>query len=235
MKRGIRAVRRLILDSLRCFASRNDYRGVYQSFAEASRFPPKAKPMGYDQPCVASWYREKLEGILHDDYPALFWVSAALKDARSVFEIGGHVGLAFYGFERYLVYPAGFHWTICDVPSVVAEGRRLATQRGRKELSFVTNPSESKGADVLLAAGSLQYVESPDFAETISRFSHRPKHVIVNKTPVWDGPCFVTLQNFGCSYCPYLIRNRKNFVHSIESLGYELVDSWQKQRFFRVF
>src|ERR1019366_2187643 len=124
MKRVIRAVRGRVLDSLRRFASRNDYRGVYQSFAEALRFTPKTKPVGYDQPCVAAWYREKLEGILHDDYPALFWVGVALKDARSVFEIGGHVGLAFYGFERYLTYPSSFHWTICDVPSVVAEGRR---------------------------------------------------------------------------------------------------------------
>jgi putative methyltransferase (TIGR04325 family) len=234
MKRVIRVVRRRVLDSLRCFASRNDYRGVYQSFAEASRLAPKARPIGYDQPCVASWYREKLKHILHDDYPALFWMSMALKDAQSVYEIGGHVGLAFYGFERHLCYPSGLNWTICEVPAVVTEGRRLAHERGRDELRFVTSLTEFSGADIVLAAGSLQYVESPDLAETINGFSHKLGHVLINKTPVWDGPRFVTLQNLGCFYCPYLIRNRKDFVLSIELLGYELVDSWQKERFFRL-
>jgi putative methyltransferase (TIGR04325 family) len=212
----------------------NTYRGVFETFAQARQAAPKAKPVGYDQPCVASWYKQQLTSVKHDDYPALFWMSKALASGSSVYEIGGHVGLAFYGFERYLRYPSGLKWTICDVPSVITEGRRLAREHARGELMFVSDPDGFDGADIVLAAGSLQYVESPDLADMIEAFSRKPQHVIVNKTPVWNGPRFVTLQNLGCSHCPYLVRNRQHFIASMEALDYQLVDTWEKERCFRI-
>jgi len=51
---------------------------------------------------------------------------------------------------------------------------------------------------------------------------------------VYDGPSFVTLQNIGTVYCPYRVFSRREFVSSLEALDYELVDSWQKPRAFRV-
>lgn len=216
------------------FHRTNSYRGVYQSFAEASQAAPTTKPIGYDQPETATWWKDRLEKIESDDYPALFWIGRALQDSRSVFEVGGHVGIAYYGFSRYLDYPAGFHWEICDVPAIAQEGRRLAAERGHTNLTFVSSPAESPGADIFFASGSLQYIESPTLADMINGFTRKPKHIIVTKTPMWDGARFVTLQNIGCSYCPYVINNKGEFIASIEAHGYKLVDSWKKPRSFSV-
>ena len=210
------------------------FRGVYGSFAEAGRTAPRIKPLGYDSANSASWYRNKLNGVTEEDYPALFWLRSAFEDSCSVFEIGGHVGVAFYGFARVLPYPSNLVWTICDVPTVVAAGEALARERGHDNLRFVTRPDQSEGADVFLAAGSLQYVESPDLAEMITMSRVRPRHVIVNKTPVYDGPAFTTLQNIGSAYCPYRVFNRHEFVQSLEVIGYVLVDTWHKDRAFRI-
>ena len=212
----------------------NAYRGVYASFAEAERAAPKVKPLGYDAADSANWYRGKLNAVSLEDYPVLFWLRAALEDSRSIFEIGGHIGVAYYGFARLLSYPRDLVWTICDVPTIVAAGEALALERGRTNIRFVTSPSSTEGADIVLACGALQYIDAPTMAGIIGAFRLRPKHVIVNTTPVYDGEAFITLQNIGSAYCPYRVFNRGEFVASLVRLGYSLVDTWQKERPFRV-
>ncbi len=210
------------------------YRGVYPNFEEAVRATPKIKPIGYDHAELSLWYREKLTKIFDDDYPAAFWMGKALQDSRSVFEIGGHVGVAYYGMSHYLDYPPDLRWEVCDVPAIAREGAHLAKEMNAPNLSFVSSHRESPGADILFTAGALQYIESPTLAEVIADFKVKPNHIIVNKTPMWDGQPFVTMQSIGFSYCPYLIRNRQAFVASIEALGYKLRDSWIKARPLKV-
>ena len=212
----------------------NAFSGVYGSFSEAVRDAPRIKPIGYDAADSATWYMSKLNTVLQEDYPILYWLRAAFEDSRSVFEIGGHVGVAYYGFAQVMSYPPDLTWTICDVPSVVKAGQALARERGRSNLQFVTSPSLSEGADVVLACGALQYVDSPSLAEAIAGFRVRPKHVLVNTTPVYDGPAFITLQNIGSAYCAYRIFNRKDFVRSLKNMGYELIATWQKERSLRI-
>jgi putative methyltransferase (TIGR04325 family) len=195
---------------------------------------PTIKPLGYESAGSENWYRHKLESVSAEDYPVLFWLRSAFEDSRSIFEIGGHVGVAYYGFARVLQYPSGLTWTICDVPSVVASGQVLARRRGRTDLSFVTSPALVEGADIVLACGALQYVDSPSLAETIAGFRFRPKHVLINITPVYDGPAFVTVQNIGSAYCAYRVFNRQELLQSLQQLGYRVVDSWQKERSFRL-
>ena len=71
-----------------------------------------------------------------------------------------------------LSYPEEPIWTICDVPSIVAAGEALARERGRANLRFVTNPAQSEGADIVPAAGALQYVDCPSLAQTIASLRH---------------------------------------------------------------
>ena len=229
--RILRALQRRLYDRLQPV---NQFRGVYASFREARQAAPQIKGLGYDSANSSSWYLSKHETVQQEDYPVLFWLRTAFEGGRSVFEIGGHVGVAYYGFAQVLAYPAGLTWTICDVPSVVTSGEALARERGRTNLRFVTSSAEVEGADIVLAAGALQYVESPSLAETIASFRVRPRHVLVNTTPVYDGPAFITLQNIGSAYCPYRAFNRGEFVQSLENLGYSLVAAWQKDRAFRV-
>lgn len=206
------------------------YRGLYRNFEEATRDVPRIKPVGYDHAELATWYRSKLDGISDDDYPALYWLSQAFRDARSVFEVGGHVGVAYHGFIRYMEFPAELQWQILEVPAIAEAGRRLAAELKRTNLRFITSHGESRGADVFFAAGSLQYIESPTVPEILAGFETKPTHIIINKTPVWEGESFVTLQSIGFSCCPYLIRNRDEFIREIADQGYQLRDSWKKRR-----
>ena len=229
--RILRSLRRRLHDHLQPL---NQFRGVYDSFADALRAAPRTKAVGYDAANSSDWYLDKHNEVRLEDYPVLFWLRTAFEDSRSLFEIGGHVGVAYYGFAQVLTYPRDLTWTICDVPTVAAAGEALARERGRSNIRFVTSPAQVEGADIVLAAGALQYVETPSLAGTLAAFRARPKHVLVNTTPVYDGPSFITLQNIGPVYCPYRAFNRQEFVDSLQSLGYSLVSSWQKERVFRV-
>lgn len=212
----------------------NSVRGVYSSFAEAAAAAPRTKPLGYDAANAGNWYYHKLTSVQLEDYPVIYWLKSAMADSKTLFEIGGHVGVAYYGFSRLLEYPADFTWTILDVPSVMKAGEALARERGQTQLQFAHGGLSSvKGADIVMTVGALQYLET-NIATILSDFEQRPKHLIINITPVYDGPKFVTLQNLGSVYCPYHIFNRQELVTSLESLGYKLIDSWTKPRQFRV-
>ena len=101
----------------------------------------------------------------------------------------------------------------------------MAQERQRTELSFTTEFEHANGVDICIAAASPQLVEQP-FSQLLSRLSAKPKHLLINKVPLYDGPAFVTLQHLGPAVCPYHVFNKREFIDSITSLGYELVDSW---------
>ncbi|HWV15281.1 MAG TPA: methyltransferase, TIGR04325 family [Cellvibrio sp.] len=212
----------------------NSMRGVYSSFAEAVAAAPATKPTGYDAANAQSWYYTKLNSIGLEDYPVLYWLRQAFADSSSLLEIGGHVGVAYYGFARVLEYPAELNWTIVDVPSVMQAGEAMARERQSRHLHFAhSGLAGMKGVDILMTVGALQYLET-DLASIISDFQYKPRHLIINTTPVYEGPGFTTLQNLGSVYCAYRIFNRQEFVASLKAIGYTLIDSWAKPRQFRV-
>lgn len=216
------------------FETLNSCHGVFASFEEATRAAPPSKPLGYDAANSNNWYIGKLNTLSLEDYPVVFWLKEAFETGRSLFELGGHIGEAYYSFSRVIPYPADLSWTICDVPTIVKAGRALAEERGALNVEFVTDASQTAGADIYLACGALQYLDSPTPATTIAGFKIQPRHVIINTTPVYDGPSFVTLQNIGSAYCPYRIFSREELISTLGALGYDLVDSWQKERLFRI-
>jgi putative methyltransferase (TIGR04325 family) len=230
-RRVIRALQRRLLDRR---YPMNAFRGVYRDFAEAQRAAPATKPVGYDSAHSEDWYENKLHEVFLEDYPVLFWLRAALAGSCSVFEIGGHTGEAYYGFCRLLEYPPHLAWTILDVPTIAAKGEAMARERGATNLAFVRNVAEVDGADIVFASGALQYIDTPSLAETIAAFRTKPRHVLINVTPMYDGPAFVTLQNVGTVYCPYRVFNRRELVQSLERLGYSLVDAWKTNRAFSI-
>ncbi len=213
----------------RYFAAEQDtnlFYGVYPSFAAATAAMPKTKPEGYDHDAPASMYGDRLSRVYLGDYPLLYWLKPLLPEARRLYDFGGHVGIAYYAYQKYLSYPSGLGWEVYDVPAVREAGKKLASERGAAQLTFSGDPSEADGADILLCSGSLQYVESPSLAAMLGSLARKPKHVLVNKTPLHDTATFVTLQNIGTAFCPYRIFKREEFVRSVEHLGYRLVDSW---------
>ena len=173
-------------------------------------------------------YDERHTTVFSYDYPVLFWLTSILAPDVRIFDFGGHVGVQFYGYQKYLTFPRGLRWRVCDVPAVVEQGRTLATSRGESErLTFTTSVSDADGFDVLIAAGSLQFVESPSFAQSLGQLRAPPPHLLLNKLPLGDGPAFVTLQNAGTAFVPQHVFERSAFIAGFTKLGYQLVNQWE--------
>jgi len=202
------------------------FRGVFSGFEEARRSAPRDKPLGFDNQGYAQEYADRRTQIFSYDYPVLFWMAPLMRDPLKIFDFGGHCGTHFYAYSRYLTYPPGMRWVVYDLPEIIRLGAQIAAERNETQLSFTGQFEEADGADVLLAAGSLQYVESPTFADNLARLKSPPPHLLLNKLPLHEHGSFVTLQNGGVAYHPMHIFQRQKFVDSICALGYELVDEW---------
>ena len=102
----------------------NLFRGVYDSAQAATRSAPVAAPIGYDNDQSAGLYDYHLVRVFAHDYAAMFWMERSFAEgSSSVLDIGGHVGLKYYAFRKYLSYPKHLRWQVCDVPSVIARGK----------------------------------------------------------------------------------------------------------------
>jgi len=142
----------------RYFASSDGYaanRGVYRSFAEASLSAPRAAKIGFDHDALVDEFSDRAGRIFPYDYPALFWLRPALLDAKRVFDIGGHIGVHYYAYERYLRYSPDLIWQICEVPAIVKAGAEQARRRGISNLIFTSSLDDVDGTDILLASGSI--------------------------------------------------------------------------------
>jgi putative methyltransferase (TIGR04325 family) len=217
----------LALDYERTFARRapNRFRGVYASFAEAERSIPAGARVGYDHAELAGLYRHRMEKANQSDYAALFWLKGILAPGSFVFDFGGHVGVSYHGWRKYLGYPPGTRWLVQDVPAIIKVGAELAAERDSPGLEFTNEVGDGRGCDVFFSAGALQYVDE-SVVSILDRLGSRPPHIILNKLPVYDGESFVTVQSTGRAFHPYRIYNRAELVQSVTALGYRVVDDW---------
>jgi putative methyltransferase (TIGR04325 family) len=205
--------------------------GVFGSFAEAVAAVPAGRPIGADHPHAADLIipggAHLLEEVNPRDYALLFWLSRFLREgATSVFDFGGHVGVKYYGFRRYLAYPDAFRWTVYDMPTVTRAGEALAAERpDTRGLAFTNRLEDADGMDVFFAAGSLQYEETP-LDRLLGRLTQPPPRLLLSGLPLTEGPGFVTLQTNGPGCAPYAIRNRGQFIREVEGAGYTLEDAW---------
>jgi len=206
----------------------NLFRGVFETFDAAQASAPPTRPLGYDHPGPAGMYMDRIRRIYPSDYPILFWLDRLLHSGCSrIFDVGGHIGVGYYAYRRYLTYPASLRWTVYDVPAVVRQGRELAQKMdpdGR--LAFSDAFEGGDGADVLLASGSLQYL--PDtLADRLKQLRATPRHLLVNLLPVHERESYYTLQSIGTAFCPYRIFSAAAALTAYDSLGYSLVDTWE--------
>ncbi|MEA9358470.1 methyltransferase, TIGR04325 family [Bacteriovorax sp. PP10] len=206
----------------------NYFRGVYRSFEEARLSSPKTKPVGYDNTEAAGLYKERTRKIYSTDYPVLFWMDKFKLDIKKVFDFGGHIGIHYYSFSKILDFTNIENWTVCDVQSVVEEGRIYSEQKNAKDLNFVTDIQDLEDQDLFLASGSLQYLDW-ELHNKLSGLKKRPKILIINMLPLHNSLSTITLQSIGTSFCPYYIRNEDDFIQGLESIGYELLDLWSNE------
>ncbi len=209
--------------------------GIFDTFEQAKVASPQTKKIGYNDPNLARKYQQMLERndwensgriIKSCDYPVMFWLKDLFDDGCSkIVDFGGNIGIHYYAYARYLEYPSNLEWTVCDVPEISKVGEELCHRNGATGLFFTTDIASFDAKDILIASGSIQYVE--DIAHTIDRAKHKPKHLLINRLPLYDGKRFVTLQNGGEVFYPQFVFNKAEFLTSIERIGYELVDVWQ--------
>ena len=201
------------------------FRGIYRNFAEAARAAPRHAQQSCDNDASAQLLADDRLRICPFDYPVMFWLSRLLPGSRRLLDWGGGVGITYFGYRRYLDYPADLSWLVSDVPAVVSLGSRIAAQEGAPGLRFTSSLAELQQADILLAAGSLHFIEDPFAA--LAAAPALPPHVLLNKVPAYDLPSAVTLHNMGTAFVPYHLFNRAEFVGGFERLGYRLIDEWR--------
>lgn len=205
----------------------NLFLGVYPSFEVASAQAPKNKLQGYDHDSPAALYDEYMEKLAPFDFPALFWLERLQGDVKTVFDFGGHVGIKYYAYSRYLSSKEQLKWTTYDLPAVVSRGKALAKKKAAHALSLTDELDQLKeGYDLLFASGSLQYLETP-VEKIFGELEKKPRYVLINMLPLNDQEDVVTLQNIGPAYCPYKIFGRRRFLQNLEKAGYRLVDEWK--------
>lgn len=202
--------------------------GVFDSFDAARAWlPPSAE---FDHAALAQEYVQvRTQRIFAYDYPVMWWLERAFRNgAASLLDIGGSVGVHYYAYRRYFEMPDNLAWHVAEVPAIAAIGRDLAATNHATALHFTEDMAQSgRDADVWLSAGALQYLEAGRIDHLLQQSGARPRHILLNKLPLYAGPDFVTTQNIGdhC-YAPVHIYNRLRFVRGIEALGYALEDQW---------
>lgn len=217
----------------RQFASRkidyNAYYGVYPDFATALAAAPVSLPKGFDHAETALIYAARTRYVLACDYPALFWLRRLFDEGNTtVFDFGGSIGIKYYAFRRYLDYPVGLRWTVCELPSIVAAGTAWALEHDKhRQLAFTPDPSTADGQDILFASGSIQYLEHP-FRDLIAALPHPPKHILITMLPLHRDRSYFTIQNMGTLYCVYHISAQAEFVAQLKELGYAVRDQWDQ-------
>ncbi len=200
-------------------------RGTYATFEEASA-SIAGKNAGYDNEASAELYIDRLEETRPSDYAVFFWLQPLLPGIRGVFDFGGNMGWSYYSFRKYLSFPDALRWHILDVPAVMRAGQELAKKRQAPHLIFTEEMSKAECCEVFYTSGTLQYIEA-DLSKMLESFAIKPQHVFVNRVPFSDRPTFFTIQDIGTAYCPYRITNRRQFIESLQQLGYTLVDQWK--------
>jgi putative methyltransferase (TIGR04325 family) len=217
------AYRRKFLDN----QDENLFMGSFVSFVAAEDSAPSTKPIGYDNAEAAKLYSPQ---IYFYDYPGVFWLGRSIEAGLTrVFDLGGHVGIKYYAFRRVINYPENLHWTVCDVPGVVASGRELAKQREvAAQLDFTTDYRDASGVDVLYASGSLQYLPKRIDA-ILSELAVKPKRIILNTTAVHPERTIYTLNSIGVAVCPYRIEHHDELMAELMRSGYKKRDSWRNE------
>ena len=202
--------------------------GVFQSWAQAVHAVPNTRPVGYDHPAGAAMYRDRAATVFPSDYPMMLWLQKAMdQGVRKVFDLGGHIGLSYYSYQKILQLPSDVSWVVHDVPAVLLAGRTEALQRDpAHRLTFAEQFADAAQADLLFTSGCLQYLQET-LAQRLATLPRKPPWVLVNLLPLHERFEFWTVQSIGTAFCAYRIQHTPTFFADMKQLGYQCLDTWE--------
>jgi len=205
---------------------RNLFHGVFASFETAAASASRYGVSGYDNDASADLYLGHMRADAHD-YPAMFWLSKSFSTGlRRVLDVGGSIGIKYYAFKTSLPVPDDVEWTVVDVPTVVAKGKALSSERGVSgALHFSAKMSCGEGADILFASGSLQYLPLT-LGAYLAEWKRKPARIIVNITPIHESLGYFTVNSIGTAFCPYRVQTQAALVSELAGHGYVMKDTW---------
>ena len=61
----------------------------------------------------------------------------------------------------------------------------------------------------------------------VARLPEKPSYILINRTPLIDGPTKATVQDGATHRVGCVLYNRTELVRAFEAIGYEVVDSWK--------
>lgn len=202
--------------------------GVYDSYQAAFAAIPPDRLGGWDHDVTSKLWIDTAQSVRPSTYPVFFWLEKLLTENTRLVDLGGSIGITYYGYRRYSSMPAGARWTIVEVPAIVEQGRKIAQRENAVGLELIDRLEETGPCDILLTAGALQYMEH-SVPGLLARLPSRPRHILINKVPLTQGPGFWTLQNYGPAVSPDQIYNEHAFIAYFENAGYALRDRWAVQ------
>lgn len=198
--------------------------GVFPSFEEARRFCRDRGIKSHYSIDHQRWLTVQSQIRLHD-YPVILWLTQILAQHARIGDLGGSVGVSYYALRSRLPPASITEWTVCELPEAVELGRELARERGATNLHFTTSPENLDGHDVWLAAGAIQFIETPLW-QLLGNLKQPPRHVLINRIPVHATKDFVTLQNTGLAISPCHVFAASRFEDELQRIGYDKVDEW---------
>jgi putative methyltransferase (TIGR04325 family) len=202
-------------------------RSVYASFDEAWQAAKRVTYAGHDHPDYLE-FQAGLAGMLRpSDYAVLYWLARMKSNPLRVLDFAGSVGNVYYSYAGHLrQFAESLEWVVFDLPKVVEEGRRIAAQRGEKDLRFAASLEEMDGDFIVHVSSAFHYWEK-SVAEFVAHLPCQPAQIIVNRVPITpDERTFVTVQYKKTFAVPCMVRNRDEFIGDFAAAGYTLVDSW---------
>lgn len=206
--------------------TQNLFFGVHGSWNEAEQAAQAFGAVGYDHDSTVDLYAQRTRKDQHD-YPALYWILRSLHEGhRSVFDIGGNIGIKYLAFNDALAPFEGLTWRVQDVPAVVRHGRELARERGDSaRLEFTDRLEDGDGIDLLYASGVLQYLPRT-LGEVLGGYRKLPRRIVINTTAVHPQHEFFTVNSIWTAFCPYRVQTQAGLIRGLTSLGYKLRETW---------
>jgi len=211
---------------------RQDHTGlhsrIYATYAEALADIPPSRKAGWDLEESSTLWLDNIDPVRPSTYPVFFWITQTLKAGERLVDLGGSIGLTYYGLRRYMTLPEGASWTVVEVPQLARQGKAVAERENAGNLHFLDDLRAAPPCTVLLSAGAMQCMEH-SVPGLIEQLAAKPRYILLNKLPVVPYEDCWTLHNYGPAVCPMRLYNERNFIAYFESAGYRLRDRWAVQ------